>query len=110
MAGLSYMDVFQISSSGGEKEKIQQLHAPKWSGTYQLSYTFPKAFVLDFTGTFSGPMRLPIQPLDYRPEYSPWFTLANIQLTKKFNSGIEIYGGCEESAKLCSQIFPDQGL
>ena len=38
-------------------------------------------------------MRLPILPNDYRPEYSPWFAIANIQFTKKFSSGIEIYTG-----------------
>lgn len=37
-------------------------------------------------------MRLPVQPKDYRPEYSPWFTVANIQLTKKLSNGLEIYG------------------
>jgi len=38
-------------------------------------------------------MRLPVVPDDFRPEYSPWFTLMNIQLTKKFDNGFEIYGG-----------------
>lgn len=38
-------------------------------------------------------MRLPILPNDYRPEYSPWFCIANIQISKKFQNGIEIYGG-----------------
>jgi outer membrane receptor for ferrienterochelin and colicins len=36
---------------------------------------------------------LPIQKNDYRPEYSPWFSLCNIQLTKKYSNGFEIYGG-----------------
>jgi outer membrane receptor for ferrienterochelin and colicins len=40
-------------------------------------------------------MRLPLQSNDYRPGYSPWFSLANIQFTKKFNNGIEIYGGAK---------------
>ena len=89
IAGITYMDVYQMNSG----EKIRQLHAPKWSGNYSFSYTFPKDYTIDLTGTFNGPMRLPIQPNDYRPEYSPWFTLANIQLTKKFQNGLELYGG-----------------
>ena len=38
-------------------------------------------------------MRLPILPNDYRPEYSPWFCITNIQFTKKFDYGLEIYTG-----------------
>ena len=38
-------------------------------------------------------MRLPILPDDYRPEYSPWFSIMNLQVTKKLMNGIEIYGG-----------------
>ena len=37
-------------------------------------------------------MRLPILPNDFRPEYSPFYMLTNIQLTKSFRK-IEIYGG-----------------
>ncbi len=40
-----------------------------------------------------GPMYLPVVPNDYRPERSPWFTLMNIQASKTFNNGFEIYGG-----------------
>ena len=94
LAGVSFMDVFQIEKDtmGGEVKTIQ-LFAPKWSGNYLISYSFPKKITVDFTGIFNGPMRLPIQNNDFRPEYSPWFTLANIQLTKKFDNGIQIYGG-----------------
>ena len=91
--GVSYMDVYQKKNIAGIVEKIQQLHAPKWSGNFAISYALPKAFSIDFTGNFYGPMRLPIQPNDFRPEYSPWFTIANIQITKKLKHGIEIYGG-----------------
>jgi len=93
MAGVTYSDVFQINDEQQGPEKVVQLHAPKWGGNYLISYSFPKDVVVDLTGIYTGPMRLPIQPNDYRPEYSPWFTIANIQLTKKFSNGLEIYGG-----------------
>ena len=93
LAGVTWSDVYQLNDGINGSEKVTQLHAPKWSGNYLLSYTFPKDFVVDFTGTYTGPMRLPVQLNDYRPEYSPWFTIANIQLTKKFSNGLEIYGG-----------------
>jgi outer membrane receptor for ferrienterochelin and colicins len=89
MAGISYMDVFQIE----DNKRSQQLHAPKWSGNFVASYSFSKSYSMDVTGNWYGPMRLPIEPNDYRPEYSPWFCITNIQFTKKFDYGLEIYGG-----------------
>lgn len=39
-------------------------------------------------------MRLPLlSDADPRSEYSPWWSIQNIQLTRKFKNGIEIYGG-----------------
>ena len=94
MAGISYMDVFQMEDNGsGNLERSQQLHAPKWSGNFVASYSFKNNYSVDLTGNWYGPMRLPILPNDYRPEYSPWFIIANIQLTKKFTYGLEFYGG-----------------
>lgn len=94
LAGVTYMDVFQKEDSGsGSLERIQQLHAPKWSGTFIASYQLPNNYSADLTGNWFGPMRLPVLPNDYRPEYSPWFSIVNIQFTKKFDYGLEFYGG-----------------
>lgn len=91
--GVSYMDVYRTEKNEeNQSEKIQQLHAPKWSGNYTISYNFPKKWTVDLTGNWYGKMRLPILPNDYRPEYSPFYMLTNIQLTKTFKQ-IEIYGG-----------------
>lgn len=89
--GVTYLDVYQ--KFDGETEKSQQLHAPKWSGTYSLTYKFKSNLTIDFTGQFYGPMRLPVLPNDYRPEYSPFYNLANIQVSKSFKSGFEVYCG-----------------
>jgi outer membrane receptor for ferrienterochelin and colicins len=89
--GVTYLDVYQ--KFDGETGKSQQLHAPKWSGTYSLTYKFPSNLTIDFTGQFYGPMRLPVLPNDYRPEYSPFYNLANIQVSKSFKSGFEVYCG-----------------
>lgn len=95
MLGTTFMDVYQMNevAGTGRLQRSNQLFAPKWSGNFAATYTFPRNFIVDFTGQFNGPMRLPLQPEDYRPEYSPWFCIANIQLTKKFPKGIEVYGG-----------------
>lgn len=92
--GVTYMDVYQMEENAtGQLRKSVQLHAPKWSGNFVVSYTLPMQLTIDLTGKINGPMRLPVLPNDYRPEYSPWYCIANIQLTKKLNKGIEIYGG-----------------
>lgn len=93
--GVTYMDVYQQEDNGtGTTEKVQQLYAPKWSGNFIASYTFTKSMLtIDLTAKWNGPMRLPILPNDYRPEYSPWYAIANVQVTKKINRRLELYGG-----------------
>ncbi|MCR5861545.1 TonB-dependent receptor [Flavobacterium sp. J372] len=92
-AGTTYMDVYQMEDRGAGLERQVQLHAPEWSGTFVASYQLPNNYSVDLTGNWYGPMRLPILPHDYRPEYSPWFAIANVQFTKKFAYGLEFYGG-----------------
>lgn len=89
LAGATYADVFQIRDGVYNR----QLHAPNWTGTFTASYTFVKKLTVDLSGRWCGPMRLPILPNDYRPEYSPWFLIANIQATYKLGKGVELYGG-----------------
>ena len=92
--GVSYMDVFKVQKNQkGEELRSREWFAPEWSGTFVLSYSFSKNLTADFTGNWNGPMRLPVQANDYRSEYSPWFCIANIQLTRKFKNGIEVYAG-----------------
>ena len=94
LAGVTYMQVYQMEEDDHDKlQKSVQVHAPKWSGTFVATYDFPKKYTLDVTGKWDGPMRLPILPNDYRPEYSPWLCIVNVQATKKLNNGLEIYGG-----------------
>lgn len=94
LAGISYMEVYQVDNTKeNHSARIQQLHAPRWSGTFTATYDLPHSVSIDLTGQWTGPMRLPIQPHDYRPEYSPWFCLANIQITKSWKEQFEVYGG-----------------
>lgn len=94
-AAVTYCKVYAVEKdSTGRKVQTQQIHAPEWSGTYSVAYTFSKiGLTLDWNGQWNGPMRLPVLPNDYRPEYSPWYCLMNFQATKKFKFGLEIYGG-----------------
>ncbi|MCU0394344.1 MAG: TonB-dependent receptor [Chitinophagaceae bacterium] len=88
MAGFTFMDVY-VEENG---QRTQQVYAPRWSGNYTLSYTLRKARLsFDLTGRWNGPMRLPVVPDDFRPEYSPWYNLVNLQATKKWNNRWETY-------------------
>ncbi|MBB1139767.1 TonB-dependent receptor [Myroides sp. WP-1] len=89
MAGVTYMDVYR--KEDGQREQIY--HSPKWSGNVLASYNFGSGFTADLTGDWKGPMRLPRVEDDYRPEYSPWTVIANIQVTKKFGNNFQVYGG-----------------
>ena len=89
MTGATYMDVATVSN--GVRE--QQFFAPEWSGTFTAGIDLSVTTGIDLTGQWYGPMRLPVQPNDFRPEFSPWYALINVQVKHRVNSRIEVYGG-----------------
>lgn len=97
IAGATIMDVYQMQRDDTGKEvKYEQLFAPKVSGTYSLSYALDrKGLTFDLTGRLNGPMKLAKgdPDIDKRPDYSPWFTIINFQVSKTFTTGLEVYGG-----------------
>lgn len=91
IAGVTYVDVY-------EKEKgikTRPMLSERVSGTWSVSYTFNKPGIsVDYTGNLYGRMLLPLLgEHDPRPAESPVWSIQNIQLTKKFAGGWEIYGG-----------------
>jgi outer membrane receptor for ferrienterochelin and colicins len=91
IAGGTLMDV-SVTENG---ETYRQILTERFSGVWNLGYTFPSiGWTIDYTGNLYGPMRLPLLgELDDRAEYSPWYSLQNIQLTKSLGSKWEFYGG-----------------
>jgi outer membrane receptor for ferrienterochelin and colicins len=93
ISGLTLMDVYQVD----HEKKIPQQFAPRFSGTFAVSYAWSKPGIsIDWTGRVNGPMYLPVVPNDFRPEKSPWYCLMNIQGSKKINrmkQQFEIYSG-----------------
>ncbi|MBU2912797.1 TonB-dependent receptor [Reichenbachiella agariperforans] len=91
LVGTSIIDV----SIEEEGVKRRQLLTEKVSGVWNIGYTFGASLIsIDYTGNLYGPMRLPLLgPEDDRPAYSLWYSIQNIQITKKFINGLEIYGG-----------------
>lgn len=91
--GITLMDVYRIDKNVSA-EKIPQIHAPGFSGTFTMSYAVkPIQLSFDLTGRVTGPMYLPVVPNDFRPDMSPWFGILNIQATKNLGRRWEIYGG-----------------
>lgn len=76
-------------------ERIWVIHTPRWSGVFQAAWSFTRAWTIDITGDWRGPMRLPVFPNDFRPEYSPWFCLANVQVSKKWGNRWEARCGVQ---------------
>ncbi len=90
-AGGTLMDV-SIEEGGF---KTRQLLTERFSGVWSVGYEFFRlGMTVDYTGNVYSPMRLPLLgPLDDRPAYSPWYSIQNIQLTKKLGEKWEVYGG-----------------
>lgn len=96
LTAVTAMDVYRKETIDGSLQKLPQLFAPKFSGNFSISYNFKKAgIVADWTGKVNSPMHLPVVPKDFRPEKSPWHCIMNLQLTKRFSNGVELYGGAK---------------
>lgn len=95
--GATYTDVFvNKKDSLNHFQKTRQVQTPFLTSNFVLSYSFEKIKTsIDLSGNVYSPMLLPVLPNDYRPEYSPWFCLMNIQVTKDIKDRWQIYLGCK---------------
>ncbi|MCF0050287.1 TonB-dependent receptor [Dyadobacter sp. LJ53] len=91
IAGATYMENFQKENG----VRFRPVLTEKYTGVWSVSYEFQKSGIsFDYTGNIYGPMRLPVlSEEDPRARISPVWSLQNIQVTKKFGNGLEIYGG-----------------
>lgn len=86
---------FQNVSQTEEGITTRQILTEKFTGTWAVSYkNYKHNLTLDYTGNLYGPMRLPLLGgLDPRSEYSPTWSIQNIQLTFDGLDNLEIYAG-----------------
>lgn len=91
LAGATFMDV-SITEQG---LRSRQPLTESFSGVWTATYAFKKiGLSIDYTGNLYGPMDLPLLgDLDPRAPQSPWFSIQNIQVTKKLGRTWELYGG-----------------
>ncbi|WP_419213421.1 TonB-dependent receptor [Maribacter sp. X9] len=89
--GGTYQDV--SNTENGIRRR--QLLTESFSGTWSLAYTLrPWDLIIDYTGNIYGPMRLPtLGENDPRNEFSPTWSIQNIQFTFTGLQGFEIYAG-----------------
>tara|TARA_R110000868_G_scaffold244349_2_gene500575 strand:- start:17574 stop:19826 length:2253 start_codon:yes stop_codon:yes gene_type:complete len=89
--GVTYMDVTKTENN----IKTRQLLTERFTGTWAISYRVNKLFLdIDYTGNLYGPMRLPLLgALDPRKEYSPTWSVQNIQFTFNKFKNLELYAG-----------------
>ncbi len=86
---------FQDVSQKEDGVKTRQILTERFTGVWSFSYKhYPSNLKIDYTGNIYGPMRLPILgDLDPRDEYSPTWSIQNIQLTFTGLNNFELYGG-----------------
>jgi outer membrane receptor for ferrienterochelin and colicins len=94
--GTTFQDVHAMAEDeDGFMEKSRKIKVPRWTAVYSASYDLRKIkTTLDFTGSFTGSMRMPQfdSPFE-RPELSESFYVNNLQITHKLNHTSSIYLG-----------------
>lgn len=90
LVGGTYMDNYKVENNIQSRQVLTE----NFTGTWAVSYEWKKlGLSFDYTGNIYSPMRLPLLgALDPRKEYSPWWSIQNVQITKKLKR-FEIYGG-----------------
>lgn len=91
--GITVLDAFAKKETEPSR---RLLYVPVFTANYGISYHWQKpGITVDFTGRTLSPMRMPIFPNDYRPEMSPWYSILNVQCTKKVAGWLEIVAGVQ---------------
>lgn len=89
--GATWQDVSQKENGVRTTQILTESYSAVWSFTYK---NYPTNLTLDYTGNLYGPMRLPLLgDLDPRQEYSPIWSIQNIQLTYDGLQDFKFYGG-----------------
>ena len=91
LVGVTFQDVSNTENGITNRQILTE----SYTGVWNISYTFrPLKLTVDYTGNLYGPMRLPLLgDLDPRQEFSPAWSIQNIQFTYTGWKDFEIYGG-----------------
>ncbi len=91
LVGATYQDVTNTENGITRRQILTE----SFTGTWNVSYTIRSLdLTVDYTGNLYGPMRLPLlSALDPRSEFSPTWSIQNVQFTYKGIENFEFYGG-----------------
>jgi len=91
LIGATFQDVSQTEKNIAQRQILTE----SFTGTWNFSYDFRRIDLsVDYTGNLYGPMRLPLLgENDPRAEFSPTWSIQNIQFTYKGLDNFEFYGG-----------------
>ncbi|SIS37192.1 outer membrane receptor for ferrienterochelin and colicins [Zobellia uliginosa] len=91
LIGATLQDVSQTENGVTERQILTE----SFTGTWNASYEIKKIDLsIDYTGNIYGPMRLPtLGESDPRSDFSPTWSIQNIQFTWKGLERFEFYGG-----------------
>lgn len=91
LVGGTLQDVTQTENGIAERQILTERFTGTWAASYK---NYKYNITIDYTGNIYGSMRLPLLGvLDPRQEYSPVWSIQNIQLTFDGLKDLEIYGG-----------------
>ena len=95
-AGVTAMNVYSEQQGVRERQPLTE----QFSGTWSIGYAFDRAGLsIDYTGYVYSPMDLPTLTtedfVDPRPAQSPWYSIQNLQCTKRFDNGLTCYAGAK---------------
>ncbi len=91
LLGATLQDVSQTENGITKRQILTE----SYTGTWNFGYTLHNLdLTIDYTGNLYGPMRLPtLGESDPRSDYSPVWSIQNIQFTYKGLKNFEFYGG-----------------
>ncbi|MFK5974393.1 MAG: TonB-dependent receptor [Flavobacteriaceae bacterium] len=91
LVGATFQDVKNTEDGITRKQILTESFSATWTASYDIRSVH---ISIDYTGNLYGPMRLPLLgDADPRREFSPIWSIQNIQFTYKGLDNFEFYGG-----------------
>ena len=91
LLGATLMDVSVINGNERNRQQLTERLTVTWGISYNIK---GKGIRFDYTGNLYGPMLLPLlDEEDVRDSESPYWSIQNIQVSKKFKNGLEVFAG-----------------
>ncbi len=89
--GFTFLDAFE-NRRDSISAKIPLMFSSRLNTNLNLTYDLPRLKTkVDYQVVGYSPMRLPILPNDFRPEYSDWYFIHQVQITNTSIKNLDVY-------------------